>query len=136
MPATVNGVPTAPDSHGIVYGDGIATNGNYTGTSSSDHLAGTGGNDQLQGGSGIDYYYGAGGNDTFKLTAKDFDTTSGDCQKFIYDFGGAGGWSASNNDFLNLSGFGAGAKLTFDHDAAQKSTNYPSRCVELLHHQQ
>lgn len=33
----------------------------------------------------------------------------------IFDFSGAGGWAASNNDFIALVGFGAGSTITFAH---------------------
>jgi serralysin len=103
MTDLVNGAAATPDSHGVVYGTGA-----------TETLAGGSGNDTLQGGAGFDAYYGGAGNDTFILKESDFVQASG-VQAVIYDFGGAGGWSATNNDFLALEGFGAGSTITLDH---------------------
>ncbi|AXB77299.1 hypothetical protein [Novosphingobium sp. P6W] len=92
----------------------------YKGTDGSDKIAGSGGNDALVGGKGIDYYYGGAGNDAFVLKLSDFDPALNNnaaigakAQDFIYDFHGAGVYEAGNNDFLYLSGFGAGSTITF-----------------------
>jgi Ca2+-binding RTX toxin-like protein len=103
MTDLVNGAVATPDSHGVIYGDGVI-----------EHLSGGSGNDHLQGGAGLDYYYGGTGNDTFILKESAFVQASG-VQAVIYDFGGAGGWSATNNDFIALEGFGAGSTITLDH---------------------
>ena len=107
MPATVNSVSTPPDAYGITQG-----------TSGSDKIAGTGGNDKLQGNGGGDVYYGGSGNDTFIIKAADLifgpSTVSNiAATDVIFDFGGAGGWAGSNNDFIALVGFGAGSTATF-----------------------
>lgn len=58
-------------------------------------------------------FYGGAGNDTFILKAKDFGgATQYGVSKYITDFQGAGGHSATSNDFLGLSGFGAGSSLS------------------------
>jgi len=111
MTATVNGVATTPDAQGNVQGS-------FTEAS---HLAGDGGNNILQGNHGNDYFFGGAGNDTFKITAASLAHSSSamdngiQANDVIYDFSGAGGWAASNNDFLALTGFGAGSTLTFNH---------------------
>ncbi len=106
--ATVNGVPTAPDAHGIVQGG-----------SGTDFISGTGGNDTLQGNGGGDVYFGGGGSDTFII--KNTDLVNGPSSvnnvaatDVIYDFSGAGAWQAQNNDFIAFEHFGAGSTLTFD----------------------
>lgn len=112
--ALVDGVNTAPDSRGIVQGDG----------GSVDKVAGGSGNDRLQGNAAFNQFYGGAGNDTFILSSKAAYTGGGTgapqgesnvfANQFAYltDFGGAGGFAASNNDFLAFSGFGAGSTLT------------------------
>ncbi len=107
MPATVNGVPTPPDAYGVTQG-----------TAASDKMAGTGGNDKLQGNGGGDVYFGGAGNDTFIIKASALiggptSTSNINATDVIFDFGGAGGWAASNNDFIALVGFGAGSTITF-----------------------
>ena len=109
MAATVNSVPTAPDAAGVIQG-----------TTASDRMVGTGGNDKLQGNGGGDVYYGGAGNDTFIIKASDLhngpSSVSGvHATDVIFDFGGAGGWSSTNNDFIALTGFGKGSTVSFDH---------------------
>ncbi len=116
MPATVNGVPTAPDANGITQG-----------TAASDKLAGTGGNDKLQGNGGGDVYYGGAGNDTFIIKASALiggptSTSNINATDVIFDFGGAGGWVATNNDFIALVGFGAGSTISFAKYGANADT--------------
>lgn len=94
-------------------GSGVLVN-----TANDAHISGTSGNDKLEGTGGNDLYYGGAGNDTFIVTAASLaastSVTNGiHAEAVIYDFGGAGGWSATNNDFLALEGFGAGSTLTF-----------------------
>jgi Ca2+-binding RTX toxin-like protein len=112
MAATVNSVSTAPDAHGITQG-----------TSASDRIAGNGGDNKLQGNGGGDIFYGGTGNDTFIIKASDLHSgpsTVGNigATDVIFDFGGAGGWAGSNNDFIALVGFGAGSTATFSHYGA------------------
>lgn len=121
--AMVDRAPATPDSRGIVQGNGGAT----------DYVAGGSGNDKLQGNAAFNQMYGGEGNDTFILTAKAAYGTNGtspgavqgesnvftDQFAYITDFGGAGGYSASNNDFLAFSGFGKASTLTLvsTHDS-------------------
>jgi hypothetical protein len=75
-----------------------------------DHIAGLAGDDDLiPRGASQNYLLGGDGNDAFIIKAKDLDAGAHDT---IYDFGGAGGWIAGNNDFLALTGFGAGSSIT------------------------
>jgi hypothetical protein len=109
MASTVNGVPTPPTPPGI-----IQSFGNGDGISGDSH------NNILQGNGGNNGYYGSTGNDTFVIAAHSLASSSGNTdgapvQAVIYDFQGAGGWSVANNDFLALTGFGAGSTLTFSH---------------------
>ena len=104
MDSFVNGVATAPSTHGAV-----------TGTSGNDRIGGSNGTDHLVGGKGVDYLYGSAGNDAFLFRLSDFDATLGHAvQDYVQDFGGAGGWVVGNNDFLTFLGFGAGSTLTLD----------------------
>lgn len=109
-----DGTATAADIRGITQGDGGAMD--RVSTSGGD------GNEKLQGNSGSNKFYGGDGSDTFIVSAKgaamasqgaslDFD------DQFCYfnDFQGAGGWSATNNDFIAFSGFGAGSYITLTH---------------------
>jgi Ca2+-binding RTX toxin-like protein len=93
---------------------------NYKGTSGDDKIAGSGSKDSLAGGQGIDRLYGGAGNDAFVIKLSDFDPSlsanaslGAKAQDFIYDFHGAGVYEAGNNDFLYLSGFGAGSTIAF-----------------------
>ncbi len=117
--ATVDGLSTFVDANGIVQGDGGA----------SDKIAGGAGNDRLEGHSAFTQYYGGAGSDTFILGAKFADlahqgasTVFADQFAYVADFQGAGGWSATNNDFLALSGFGAGSHLDLVHTGVSGST--------------
>lgn len=90
------------------------------GNEDSNRLGGTSGNDAISGRAGIDYLYGGAGNDAFVIRLSDMDASlnangsvGAKAQDFIYDFHGAGVYEAGNNDFLYLSGFGAGSTLTF-----------------------
>ena len=97
----VDGVPTAPDVHGNIQGDGGAV----------DKLAGTSSKDILQGNAAFNQYYGGGGEDTFKIVANSavnagaHDGASkafGDQFAYISDFQGAG---QNGGDFIALVGF-------------------------------
>ncbi|MEH3038225.1 MAG: hypothetical protein PGN23_17290 [Sphingomonas adhaesiva] len=114
--ATVDKTPTQPDIHGVVQGNGGTT----------DNLAGGAGNDRLEGHAANNSYYGGAGNDTFIISGKFAESSGahegasrafGDQFAFVTDFGGAGGWSASNNDFIALIGWGAGSTLTLNGPA-------------------
>jgi Ca2+-binding RTX toxin-like protein len=92
----------------------------YKGTTGDDKIGGSSGKDSLIGGQGVDRLYGSAGNDAFVIRLSDFDASLNDnasigakTQDFVYDFHGAGGYEAGNNDFLYLAGFGAGSTITF-----------------------
>ncbi|TVV71091.1 M10 family metallopeptidase C-terminal domain-containing protein [Sphingomonas solaris] len=102
----INGVTTVPDRYGQL-----------TGTSGNDRISGSAGNDRIVGKGGVDSMFGGAGNDTFIIGKGDF-SRAVSVQDEIYDFSGAGGYSANDNDFLSLVNFGAGAKLVFDHYGA------------------
>ncbi|MEH3047602.1 hypothetical protein [Sphingomonas adhaesiva] len=115
MAATVDGQATGTDAYGIVQGDGGAV----------DKMSGTSGNDRLEGHAAFNQYYGGAGNDTFIISYKfavesgahqGASTAFGDQYAYITDFGGASTWSATGNDFVAFSGFGAGATLTLSHE--------------------
>jgi Ca2+-binding RTX toxin-like protein len=100
-----------------------------TGTSGADTLVGGAGDNHMVGGSGSDVLVagsgsnemigdnttsvqnvvGGAGNDAFVITLKSLQAGGSDV---IYDFGGAGGWSAGNNDFIAFGGFSAGSTVT------------------------
>ena len=98
--ATVDGVVTAPDIHGVVQGNGGAV----------DKLAGGSGNDRLEGHAAFNQYYGGAGDDTFIFSHK-FAVESGahqgqstnfaDQYAYITDFAGAG---QVGGDFIAFSG--------------------------------
>jgi hypothetical protein len=107
-------------SSNIIFGDTDVRPNDMAGVS------GTGANDKLQSGHADgsaykDYqqFYGGEGSDTFILRAKDFGGEQKyGVDKYITDFQGAGGWFASNNDFLALTGFGSGSTLTYEKSGA------------------
>jgi Ca2+-binding RTX toxin-like protein len=91
---------------------GGAGNDKIYGGAGSDRIDGGAGNDLIMGGKGVDYLYGGAGNDTFAFSKNDFDSGLGHgAQDYIWDFEGAGGWSATGNDFLRFTGFGAESTL-------------------------
>lgn len=105
----VDGVVTQSDVYGTIQGNGGAV----------DKMAGAAGNDTLLGHAAFNQYYGGEGSDTFIVSAafalegKDGASKAyGDQFAFITDFQGAGGYSATNNDFVAFTGFGANAVLT------------------------
>lgn len=100
----VNGTTVLPDKYGQIVG-----------TAAADKISGSTGNDTIVGAAGADTLYGGAGSDTFILRAKDYATGATGVQDTIFDFAGAGGYKSGDNDFLALSGFGANAKLVFDH---------------------
>lgn len=115
--ATVDGVTKAPDSRGIVQGDG----------GDVDKMSGGSGKDILQGNAKFNQYYGGGGDDTFKIVAKwaEFNGThQGQSLKFsdqfayITDFQGAG---VAGGDFIALDGFVAGS-LNLEHKGATSAS--------------
>jgi len=94
--------------------DGLGGNDTINGFAGNDTLSGGAGNDLIKGGAGVDYLYGNAGSDTFVFAAADGD---GWTEQFggetIMDFQGQAKWSATNNDFIAFTGFGAGAHLDY-----------------------
>ena len=85
--------------------------------------------DVLTAGGGNNSFYGASGSDTFVIQARGLANSIGGsthgikgADSVIMDFAGAGGTPAGDNDVLQLSGFGAGSTLTFDHANARDPT--------------
>lgn len=114
----VNGTTALPDKYGQILG-----------TAGDDKISGTAGRDSIAGGAGADQMYGGAGNDSFVLKAKDYAAGATGVQDSIFDFAGSGGSRPGDNDFLSLTGFGANAKLVFDHygdvdGAASKQLQY------------
>ena len=111
------------DSTGAVRIYGGAGNDTLYGTVHSDTLVGGAGTDLLRGGAACDQLYGNAGSDQFFFKAGDLGTTyasgtvvtasmwnpatGGD---MIMDFQGAGGYFATNNDFVSFNGFGTAAQ--------------------------
>lgn len=121
MAALVDGSASGTDTYGIVQGNGGST----------DKIAGTSGNDRLEGHAAFNQYYGGAGNDTFIISYSQAiaagahqgeSTKLADQFAYITDFQGAGGWSATNNDFVAFSGFGAGATLSVTHEGISGNT--------------
>lgn len=113
--ATVDGVVTAPDAHGVVQGNGGA----------SDKMAGGSGSDKLEGHAAFNQYFGGAGDDTFIISDK-FANESGahdgqslafaDQYAYIADFHGAGQSNGTGeNDFIAFSGDWNPASLTLEH---------------------
>ncbi|RAI60806.1 Ig-like domain-containing protein [Roseicella frigidaeris] len=91
-----------------------------------DAIDGGAGDDTIRGGEGVDRVKGGTGNDTFLFLAGDLVANPGavatplgnvDC---IIDFAGAGSVSGGEQDTILLSGFSTGARLVFDHYAADR----------------
>jgi len=110
--ATVDGVVTAPDAHGVVQGNGGLV----------DKLAGGPGTDRLEGHAAFNQYWGGGGNDTFIIADKfavaggahDGPSTVFENQtSYITDFHGAG-TSTGEQDFIALQDYLPGT-LQLDH---------------------
>jgi Ca2+-binding RTX toxin-like protein len=127
MPALLNSVAATPNAWGVVEG-----------TSGTDRISGTTGTNHLTGNGGGDMFYGGAGNDAFVIKASDLrngpsSVNSINATEVIYDFGGAGGWSSSNNDFIALTGFGAGSTISLSHYGINAdgsvNTNYQTYTV-------
>ena len=125
MPSTPTnaGTPVTLDPNAIAHGDGGA----------KDTLAGTTGSDKLQGAATFNQYYGSAGNDTFIISAKTTELAHEGASNvftnqafYAADFGGAGGYSSSNNDFLAFSGFGAGSHIDLVSSKDNHSVSAPS----------
>ena len=121
MAGLVDGQSTAVDSYGITQGDG----------GDKDLIAGTAGNDRLQGAAAFNQSYGGAGNDTFIISYaaavasgahQGVSTAFTDQFAYVADFQGAGAWSATSNDFIAFSGFGAGATLSLTQEGTSGST--------------
>ncbi len=121
----VDGTTTGADAHGVVQGNGGASDrmsNSGDGGMSTFVASSSAGKDTLEGHSSFNQYYGGDGSDTFILGAKfaatahqGASTTFADQFAYIADFQGAGGYSATNNDFLALSGFGSGSHIDLVH---------------------
>jgi len=99
---------------------GTAGNDTLVGGAGDNHMVGGAGADVLVAGSGsnemigdntqsVQAVVGGAGNDAFVISLKSLEAGGSDV---IYDFGGAGGWSATNNDFIAFTGFSAGSGVT------------------------
>ena len=64
---------------------------------------------------------GTSASDSFSVKMKDLSSSAIGVQKAISAFGGAGTWTAGDNDFLALSGFSKGSSLVWDHDSPANS---------------
>jgi hypothetical protein len=107
--AYINGSLAGQNAQGVTVahndGDHVA------GGSDGGAVSSTGGNSVFQGGAGQDGFVLQA-----SALAKSTGLTNGiDADAVIFGFGGAGGWSATNNDFLALTGFGAGSTISLDH---------------------
>jgi hypothetical protein len=107
--AYINGAPATQNAQGVTV---ATTDGaKIAGGSDGGALSSTGGNAQFQGGAGQDAFIIQAG-----ALAKSSGLTNGiDADTVVFGFSNAGTWSATNNDFIALTGFGAGSTLTFDH---------------------
>lgn len=84
------------------------------GGAGSDRIDAGAGNDLIRGGAGADFMLGGAGNDTFLFAPADMTMVRGAPVDTIYDFHGAGGYSATENDFIAFTGFSAAATVVFD----------------------
>jgi hypothetical protein len=110
--ATVDGVVTLPDAHGVVQGNGGLV----------DRMAGDAGNNRLEGHAALNLYFGGGGNDTFIIADKFAvaghvvnvkDTHFLNQTTYINDFHGAG-TSTGEQDFIAFQDYVPGS-LTLQH---------------------
>ncbi len=121
MPTTINGTSgdnylTAPDG-GVYVLNGLGGNDHLLGGSGTNHMSGGLGNDTLQAGSGVNFMLGdtspsnpaAGGKDTFIVS---LNALKAGAAVTVFDFGGAGGYAASDNDFMAFTGFSAGSWIS------------------------
>lgn len=118
--AYVDGQVATKDAYGTIQGNGGAV----------DKISGDGTNDALQGHADFNQLYGGGGSDTFILANKfsagaheGASTNFADTWVYITDFQGAGGYSATNNDFVAFTGYSAGSFLTLLKTVAGAGTD-------------
>ena len=104
-----------------------------------DTITGGAGGDSLSSLGGDNTYFGGAGSDSFVLKAKALANSTGlgagnsGADVAIQDFEGAGGWSATGNDFIAFTGFGAGSTLTFDHFGQTGPSTDPTLQFYTLH---
>jgi len=114
------GNDTLVGSAGVNSLSGGAGNDTLIGGAGNNHMVGGSGADVLVAGAGsnemigdntasVQSTVGGAGNDAFVISLKSLEAGGSDV---IYDFGGAGGWSATNNDFIAFTGFSAGSGVT------------------------
>jgi hypothetical protein len=105
----VNGSPAPPNAQGVVAAH--TAGAHVYGGDDGGRLSSTAGNPTFQGGAGQDSFIIQAG-----ALAQSSGLTNGiDADAVIFGFANAGGWAASNNDFVALTGFGAGSTMTFAH---------------------
>ncbi len=126
MSTTFDG--TSGDDTFTATGGGVTTiNGNggndrLTGGWGENHISGGTGNDILQAGAGVNFMLGgvspadpmSSGKDTFIIS---LNALNAGAQVTIYDFGGAGGFSSVDNDFVAFTGFSAGSSIASVQDS-------------------
>jgi hypothetical protein len=107
--STINGVPTVPNAQGVTVAH--TAGAHVSSGENGGKLSSTSGNPTFQGGAGQDGFIIQAG-----ALAQSSGLTNGvAADAVIYGFANAGHWTASNNDFVALTGFGAGSKMTFAH---------------------
>ncbi|HEY5799245.1 MAG TPA: calcium-binding protein, partial [Burkholderiaceae bacterium] len=107
----------------------IGGNDVLLGGDGADAMYGNGGNDVLDGGAQGDYMVGGAGNDSFIFHAADMFTIDSpyptpSLLDNAADFQGAGSDSPGDQDVLIFVGFGAGARLEFDHYGYTKDAQF------------
>ncbi len=102
--------------------NGNGGNDRLTGGWGENHISGGTGNDILQAGAGVNFMLGgvspsdpaSSGKDTFIIS---LNAMKAGAEVTIYDFGGAGGYSSVDNDFVAFSGFSAGSSIASIQDS-------------------
>ena len=125
---SLNNLPNNVSFAAVVQGVTVVANGGddtITGSAFADRmnggmgndlLSGGAGNDVLNGGAGADRLIGGTGLDTFVFAKGEISNGPDSMLDQIVDFHGAGGFKA-DQDFIRLTGFGAGSTLSFVRDA-------------------
>lgn len=138
MPVTLTGTVgddyLTATTNDVYHLNGQAGNDRLVGGTGTNYLSGGIGNDLLQAGTGKNFMLGGvspniaalSGKDTFVVSLK---ALQAGAEVTIYDFGGAGGYNALDNDFLALTGFSAGSSITSVVD----STAAPDLAYYTIH---
>ena len=116
---SLNNRPNNVSFAAVVQGVTVVANGGddtITGSAFADRMNGGMGNDLLSGGAGADRLIGGTGLDTFVFAKGEISNGPDSMLDQIVDFHGAGGFKA-DQDFIRLTGFGAGSTLSFVRDA-------------------